>query len=183
MGFGIETDIRDYNGVAVISHDPPRKGSLALEEFFDLYKKMGNDVCLALNVKSDGLDEFIHCSLSQRQITNYFCFDMSVPDSLKYFSRSMKVYTRRSEYEAGSSLDMQAQGLWLDAFIEPYVPINNIIQCANEQKNYCLVSPELHSKPYEQAWSFWKKTVKESSSVKAAICTDFPDKAKWFFEG
>ena len=57
LGFGTETDLRDFGGKLVISHDPPTADSLLFEDFLSLYQERGNGLPLALNVKSDGLQE------------------------------------------------------------------------------------------------------------------------------
>lgn len=183
MGFGVETDVRDLDGVAVISHDPPSKGAIPFEEFVALYKKIGSHTCLSLNIKSDGINALIKSDLVRHDVTNYFCFDMSVPDSLRYFSSDLRVYTRRSEYEAPSELDAKAQGVWLDAFVEPFVPVNQILRCQQERNNYCLVSPELHNKPYAEAWDLWRQVIDSDSSIVPAICTDEPEAAARYFLG
>ena len=35
-GFGVETDLRDYNGTLVISHDVPQEESLLFEDFLKI---------------------------------------------------------------------------------------------------------------------------------------------------
>ena len=59
LGFGTETDIRDLNGELVISHDPPvsERNYVTAIDFFKLYKSLGDGLQLALNIKSDGLQE------------------------------------------------------------------------------------------------------------------------------
>ena len=83
-GWGVETDIRDLNGELVISHDMPRTGVLTAAEFFDDYIETKAKSMLALNIKSDGLTTLLKHLLDERGITRYFCFYMSVPDSLAY---------------------------------------------------------------------------------------------------
>ena len=62
LGYGIETDVRDFNGDLVISHDPPsqeNKKLMSFDQFLSLYSKYQKKQILALNVKSDGLCEKI----------------------------------------------------------------------------------------------------------------------------
>ena len=54
-GFGVETDIRDYAGDIVISHDIADASCECLETFLRSYKEDGSCLPLALNIKSDGL--------------------------------------------------------------------------------------------------------------------------------
>jgi glycerophosphoryl diester phosphodiesterase len=87
-GFGTETDVRDWNGSLVISHDPPTGRPLLLEVLLDQYQRSGGGAPLALNIKADGLCDRLQSSLAEHGISNYFVFDMSVPDALQYV-RSM----------------------------------------------------------------------------------------------
>ena len=56
-GYGIESDIRDYDGKLVISHDPANKNCMAAEELFKELTKYDNKLCFAINIKADGLGE------------------------------------------------------------------------------------------------------------------------------
>ncbi|HET8686082.1 MAG TPA: hypothetical protein VFM18_05380, partial [Methanosarcina sp.] len=79
-GFGTETDVRDHLGKLVISHDvvPPDANPLLLDDFLEIY---GNfDQPLAINIKSDGLAEILNSTMNRHGITNWFVFDMSIPD-------------------------------------------------------------------------------------------------------
>ena len=56
-GFGIETDVRDYDGNLVISHNIPNENSQTVDSFLNSFSKSENNynLCLAINIKSDGL--------------------------------------------------------------------------------------------------------------------------------
>lgn len=58
LGFGTETDIRDFNGNLVISHDIPTNTSISIDDFFEIYNRHSNSI-LALNIKSDGLQSIL----------------------------------------------------------------------------------------------------------------------------
>src|SRR4051812_33140333 len=77
LGFGTETDIRDLAGQLVVAHDPPGPDALSAEVLFGLYRDIGADVPLALNVKADGLQRLLPPLLATHGITNWFVFDMS----------------------------------------------------------------------------------------------------------
>lgn len=188
-GFGVETDIRDCDGALVISHDMPRSGQsqplLTVEEFLDLYSSIETPQTLALNIKSDGLADALAETLGLRGVTNYFLFDMSVPDTLSYLTKGMTVFTRRSEYETGSLLDVRAQGYWLDAFETPYVDPQTVLQTVQGGKKVALVSPELHRRPHLEAWSAWRRALRSLSVTEqdlVSLCTDFPDEACTFYK-
>lgn len=96
IGFGTETDIRDYKGELVISHDIADKKCISVKE---IYTKHDSTLPLALNIKADGLQIKLKELLQKYKIKNYFVFDMSVPDGLQYLKHNIKSFTRESEYE------------------------------------------------------------------------------------
>ena len=81
-GIGTETDFRDYLGKLVVSHNIADASCMNADDFFALYDN--TDKTLALNVKADGIQELLKEQLDKHNIKNYFCFDMSVPDTLLY---------------------------------------------------------------------------------------------------
>ena len=56
-GFGLETDLRDFDGDIYISHDVPinKKSIMRFSEFLEIYNDFKEDLSIALNIKSDGL--------------------------------------------------------------------------------------------------------------------------------
>ncbi len=98
LGFGTETDIRDYKGKLVVSHDIADEFCISVKNFFEIYNKYDNKIPLALNIKSDGLQTKLKQLLEEYKITNYFVFDMSIPDGLGYLRENIKSFTRESEY-------------------------------------------------------------------------------------
>ena len=113
--YGIETDIRDYRNKIVVSHDMPSKNILYLEKIFKLYKKNNCKNIIALNIKADGLQLEVNKLVRKYKIRNYFIFDMSIPESIKYLSTNLRVYMRLSEYEKNYQ-KFSFNGLWIDQF-------------------------------------------------------------------
>ncbi|MGL9773851.1 MAG: hypothetical protein ACR5LG_07810 [Sodalis sp. (in: enterobacteria)] len=74
LGYGTETDLRDFDGQLVISHDMPGSSALAVDDLFTLYNssKCSCRPTLALNVKADGLQKLAKEKLNQYNIKNYF---------------------------------------------------------------------------------------------------------------
>lgn len=178
-GFGIETDIRDRLGEPVISHDPPTERDLiTLNDFLRLYCGIAADVPLALNIKADGLQTSVLQALAEHKVTNYFVFDMAVPDALGYWKRSAPTFTRQSAYEREPSFYAQATGVWVDCFDGELLPNDTISGHLSAGKTVALVSPELHQRPHEAAWRQWKSLPGQPSIM---LCTDFPDQADEFF--
>lgn len=182
-GFGLETDLRDANGVIVVSHDMPGTDPMTFGELLEMYIETGCQSTLALNIKADGLSSAISAELVRMGIENYFAFDMSVPETLRYFSAGLTTFTRRSQFESGCALDGRAQGRWLDAF-EGAIVSNSLIEEAIRQAiPFVLVSPELHGLPHMDAWVEWRETLARLSADPALvqICTDLPVDARQFF--
>jgi glycerophosphoryl diester phosphodiesterase len=181
-GYGIETDLRDCAGEIVVSHDMPQPGTMTFDGLLDLYLSYPTRPTLALNIKADGMAATIAERLTNRGITQYFVFDMSVPDTLGYLAKGMTVFTRHSEYETGSPLDERAGGIWLDAFERPFVAPDDINRVLGRGQVAALVSPELHRKPHEDAWRVWRDTfAAQSGDTRVMLCTDLPDRAETYF--
>ena len=183
LGFGTETDIRDLNGELVISHDPPKIDSkcLTVEDFFKIYKLFGDGLQLALNIKSDGLQEKLQQLIIDYEIINYFVFDMSIPDTIGFLKKGIKVYTRQSEYENTPPLYNQIDGVWLDEFEKHWINHKVIQKHVKNSKKVCIVSPELHKRDFNNEWDNYKNIFLEDTENRISICTDLPEKAKQFF--
>jgi glycerophosphoryl diester phosphodiesterase len=180
-GFGVETDVRDSGGALVISHDLPMGGEMPLESFFALYVKHGQPGTLALNIKADGLQESLRKSLDQFGIQRYFLFDMSVPDLLVSTRSGLTCFTRESEFEPKPlSLYAQASGVWMDCFDSDWITEAAIEPHLKAGKSVCLVSPELHRRPYLSVWEKYKAVARKAEH-RLMLCTDHPLEAKEFF--
>jgi hypothetical protein len=179
-GFGVETDIRDYNGNLVISHDLPNEKALSLEILFKHYNEVGCTLPLALNVKSDGLQIELMKLLNLYNINNYFVFDMSIPDFRSYASFGFNTYFRLSEYESDLSFYSQSKGIWLDSFDNIWYDRDLIVGHINSNKQICIVSDELHRRNHINHWNF---LLNEGIHLldNITLCTDFPELAKHFF--
>lgn len=182
IGFGIETDIRDYDGQLVISHDIARIGCPALVTVLELHKRINPALPLALNIKSDGLNIDLLNLLTSYHIENSFVFDMSIPDTLGYMSNAMRYFVRQSEYEPVPALYGQASGVWMDSFLEDWITERHIEVHLDAGKQVCLVSPELHKREHGP---FWERLSRMSCIVSEnlMLCTDFPEKARAHFHG
>jgi hypothetical protein len=115
-------------------------------------------------------------------VSNYFVFDMSIPDSLSYSNESMIFYTRQSELEKKPALYEDSFGVWLDSFYSDWIDTDTIAFHQNNNKKICIVSPELHGRPHEQAWSKYKGLNLSNPELCFFLCTDFPIEARSYFE-
>lgn len=179
LGFGTETDVRDYNGSLVISHDIPSDSSILIDDFFKIYKNHSNST-LALNIKSDGLQSILISKLEEYNINNYFVFDMSIPDSIGYINNQIKVFSRQSEYETIPFFYDQVEGIWLDSFQYEWYDLNLIINHIKKGKKVAIVSSELHGRDQMSLWQFIRtNNLNKQESI--ILCTDFPELASKYF--
>ena len=183
-GFGIETDLRDYCGGVVVSHDLADESSISFETLLELYARgpenMSLKPTLALNIKSDGLTSLVSQLLEQYEVTKYFVFDMSVPDSLGYINAGLKTFTRQSELELYPSLYDECDGVWLDAFSKTWYSDDVLTSHLEAGKRLCIVSPELHKRNdfVNEQWIMLRGYQHREN---LSLCTDFPSDAREFF--
>ncbi len=192
---GVETDLRDLNGNLVISHDLPFNQNILAEQVFKLYKQLNCNAKLALNIKADGLQSKLKELLEKYEISNYFVFDMSVPDCLHYADSNINFYIRSSEHEVNPKLSSpllykKAKGVWFDQFKEESESnLQSIRHFLQDGKELCIVSPELHAwgrvnGNYIKYWKLYKNIfteLKKEELSKVSLCTDLPLQAKDFF--
>ena len=183
-GYGIETDVRDYKGKLVISHDVPneKKQILLFRDFIRKISKMRkiNEIQLAVNVKSCGLSKLFQQELNNLgRLDNVFIFDMSVPDMLIYLRENLpcKVYGRLSEFESDLTLFNKIDGFWLDQFEKNWVTDSKLRDLFRFNKELCIVSPEIHGRSHVNAWNEYLPHAEKN----LAICTDFIEEANIFF--
>lgn len=182
-GYGFESDIRDYMGNVVISHDVADKRAQKVEEVLAWLKEHQNKFCFAINIKADGLKRLLKEALKKYKITNYFTFDMSLPQMIEYNEMGLKFFTRQSDVEQTPLMYNNSCGVWIDGFRDfEWFSEDILAEHIHNGKMLCLVSPELHGKDNYKA--FWKKIKGYNIDFsKVMLCTDFPDEAKEFFNG
>ncbi len=178
-GFGIETDLRDFLGEVVISHDIPTKGCMSLSQFLNIVSEYP-PTTLALNIKSDGLVDKIKSEKFPH--SRYFFFDMSVPDAIQYNKKQQAFYTRISDVEPSPSLFEQSEGVWLDCFFDNKLNTEILSDVLDADKSVALVSPELHGYRYDEYWATLLLFCKSQREGNIALCTDKPDQAKEYFK-
>lgn len=179
--YGTETDFRDYEGQLVISHDMADANCMPAATFFDIYNQHNCTGTLALNIKADGLQAPLMDLLKAHNITNYFVFDMSVPDLLHYDRQGFIYYSRRSEYEETVSKYADCHGIWLDAFLSVWYTAGDIEQFIQDGKKVAIVSCDLHRRDHQPLWTMLKAAgLHHNPNV--ILCTDIPEDASAFFE-
>ena len=174
-GFGVETDLRDIKGEIVISHNMPQGGEMKFEELLELLD--GRDLTLALNIKADGMADEIKRLLDKYKVSNYFTFDMSIPEMVYQHKTGLKVFTGLSDIIPEPIMSDKAAGIWLDSFNSDWFGEQEINNILNQRKKVCIVSPDLHKREYKSVWEKYK-------NVKGImLCTDYPKEAEVYFNG
>ena len=170
-GFGLETDLRDYNSKIVISHDIPQELPLTLT---DLLTSIGGinispAQVFGWNIKADGLANELRATALPGES---FFFDMSFPQELQFRKVNMPVAKRISEYEKFNVLDV-CDRIWLDAFESDwYLDDLDFLLPLIHKARVTIVSSELHGREMSRAWDFFKKYADPDNGL--SICTDHP---------
>ncbi|WP_232086808.1 PI-PLC domain-containing protein [Helicobacter winghamensis] len=119
--------------------------------------------------------------LEKYNIQNYFVFDMSIPDALGYIKLGFNLFTRQSEYEKNPSFYNEAKGVWLDEFHSHWINEQIIKEHLNNNKQICIVSPDLHKRDYQKEWQEYKEIEVKLNGANLMLCTDKVIEARRFF--
>lgn len=176
LGFGTETDVRDCKGELVISHDMPLGHEISLDKFLDVLAE--RNLPLAVNIKSDGLAVELGQVMRKRQVSDWFVFDMAVPDMRSHLDAGNPVFTRMSDIEPAPAYLNESQGIWLDMFNSQWYDTTVIKSLLNRNKRVCIVSSELHGK---DPFDLWSSLYAVADHPCLLLCTDEPELASRYF--
>jgi hypothetical protein len=180
LGLGTETDLRDIAGKIVISHDMPKGEEIKFEKVLQIMN--GRNLPLALNIKADGMADGILELLSKYNHTNYFTFDMSIPDMVFQLKHGVRVFTGISDILPTPVLLEKSTGVWLDCFNSDWYSAGTIDDLVIGGKIVCAVSADLHKRETSRQWEIIK-SCKSFYSENLLLCTDYPEEARVFFHG
>lgn len=182
-GYGFETDVRDYHEHMVISHNIANASSQDAEEVFRWMNEFSDRYTFAINIKADGLKDFLESNIKKYEISNYFLFDMSVPQMVEFREMGLRYFTRQSEIEPVPCMYDDSAGVWIDGFWSvDWVTEELLKKHIKAGKEVCIVSPDLHGKEdYKDFWIRLKSFDLDFSKV--LLCTDHPDEAREYFYG
>lgn len=180
MGFGTELDLRDLNRRLVVSHDPPGGDALPAGDMFEIHRRLGPSLTLALNIKADGLQRLLLDLMEQFQVQDAFVFDMSIPDTIQWHKAGVPVFARHSDVEEQPALYAQASGIWLDGFHSDWWDAGVVSRHVSAGKRVCIVSPDLHRREHRPVWDLLARSDLPASE-EVMICTDYPEEAREVF--
>jgi len=180
LGFGTETDVRDIKGRLVISHDMPNGSEITLQAMLDI---LGDrNLPMAMNIKADGMARELRSQMQEGHLTQWFTFDMTVPELVVQLRLGLPVFTRASEYEQPPPCYDQAIGVWLDAFNSEWYRPHDIQAFLEDGKRVCIVSSELHGRDPQSLWQMLQSApFKDHPSL--MLCTDRPEDAARILAG
>ncbi len=180
LGYGTETDLRDIKGKIIISHDMPKGDELSFEELLQLMD--GRNLPLALNIKADGQIEAILELLAKYNHTNYFTFDMSIPDLVVQCEAGANAFSGMSDVQPLPIMLQNVCGIWLDSFNSDWYQAELVDSILTSGKKVCIVSSDLHKRDPEEQWNKIK-SVEQIDSSNLILCTDKTIEAAEFFYG
>jgi hypothetical protein len=187
-GFGIETDFRDFTDAEgqlriAVSHDPlSGTNPLLASEFIETLLRLNPSAPVAFNIKADGLQSLLTALVPSAVWQHSFVFDMSVPDTIQWLKTDVPVFVRHSEVEPDPVLlsNKGVKGIWLDAFYDQWWDSGTIEAHLEAGRRVAIVSPELHTRAYEEMWESIA-TAELHTSDDVLLCTDLPNEARKFF--
>ncbi len=178
-GDGIETDVRDAAGELVIAHESTCAGAMRWTICCNCTAARTRMSRSALNIKADGLSIKLAQQLRSRSTSAYFCFDMSVPEMLRYRrdgcapSRvKVNMSVRRSLQQRGRRRIDQFETDWTTVGPDSRAPTRPAKKSRSSRLN-CTGG---------RIGAFWQRLRGRRLSRQDALmlCTDFPGAAREF---
>lgn len=174
-GFGVETDVRDCRGQIVISHNPPDGRESNFSACAELL--YGLNLPLAINIKADGLARDLRKIYMEYRLSDFFVFDMSIPDMREQLLAGNPTFGRLSDVESQILWPDDISGIWLDSFGIFWYERELLDKLLNKYR-VCIVSEELHGRNNSRQWSMLLPLAKNNNLM---LCTDRPLEARTFF--
>ena len=172
--YGVEIDLRSNNGDINLSHDPFNDASCTFEEWLNYY----NHAFLILNVKEEGLEQYIQQILNIRKIEDFFFLDQSFPFLIRTTGNGeLRSAVRYSEYESietVKNLTHRVEWVWVDFFNNFPLSSDDFDDLRSRGFKVCVVSPELQGFPTQEVSALLEKLNKWTNSIDA-VCTKRPD--------
>ena len=178
-GFGVETDLRSFQGELYLSHNPIKSsdGLVPFNDLLALWLKTPQ-LPVFLNIKEDGLLPLLSAKKDLLERLQVVFFDMSIPELVQYskvFAKN-QLATRVSEFEEHPAAQDLCAWLWVDGFRKDYDPVKLQKLIGNQQFKIAVVSSELHQRSPQTHWNSLKQ-ISRRTELEFTLCTDFPHQA------
>lgn len=173
--YGIELDLRDYNGDVIVQHDPYKDGVT-----FKEYIKEVNNRDMILNIKCERIEnKIIEILYENNYKGNYLLLDCSFPMiNLLSNNGNKNIALRFSEFEGLDTLinmKDRVEWVWIDVFTKIPLTFDIYTKIKNLGYKICLVSPELQGREYDI--DNYAKVIKNLKID--AICCKYHNINKW----
>lgn len=172
MGFGVETDFRDFQGSLVLSHD------IIQEQELITFNGFNSSDRYAINLKSDGLLNLFLPYVDSIRMSGSFVFDGSIPEMVRYRDAGIPHALRLSEYE--TELPWKSEYVWVDAFETDWWISHESLKDLFSSHHLVFVSPELHGRDHRFAFEAFVDFRCEYGKV-FSVCTDLPSELLGLF--
>lgn len=176
--YGVEIDVRAYNGRLILSHDPYQSGELLA----DYLETVGNRF-VVFNIKESGIEDDVIDLASRHDVSDYFLLDAEFPYIYQASRESSfrKMAVRFSEAEPVETALANAEyvdWVWVDT--NTYLPLGQQEYSRLSEAEYkiCLVSPGRWGRP-EDIDKYISILAKEDIILDAVMTSvDYADKWK-----
>ena len=171
--YGIEIDVRSFDGKLILQHEPYVRG-----EYLDDWIQYFNHSTLILNIKEEGLESELSDSMKKNKIESFFFLDQSFPFLIKNAkSGESRTAIRISEFESiNTALTLKGlvDWVWIDYFTKFPIDKEQSVMLKGAGYKICVVSPELqnHSK---QRVIHLKENLYNNQIIVDAVCTKHPN--------
>ena len=173
QSFGVEIDVRTSGSDLIIQHDPFECGVKLVD-----WLKYFRHKFLIVNVKEDGLENYIYSLIQSLNISNFFFLDQSFPSLYKFSKRFPEFCAVRvSDIETiETALNSRAGWIWFDSHSGSWDYLSTISdRCLDIPAKKCLVSPELQRSDFENELNNLKTSINTLSFKFDAVCTKLPN--------
>lgn len=175
--YGVEIDVRAYNGQLILSHDPYRDGE-RLEAFLAAVENR----FVVFNIKESGIEDDVVDLATRYDVTDYFLLDVEFPYIYAASRQSSfrKIAIRFSEAEPLAAAMENADfvdWVWVDTNTQLPLNRDNYRKLSEAGYRICLVSPGRWGRP-EDIDPYISKLKNEGIKIDA-VMTSTDNAKRW----
>lgn len=139
--YGVEIDVRAYNGRLVLSHDPYEDGD-QLEEYLSAV----GDRLVVFNIKESGIEDDVIELAARYDVTEYFLLDVEFPyiytaSRKSSFTKMAVRFSEAEPVETALANTGYADWVWVDTNTQLPLNDDSYRQLSEAGYQICLVSP------------------------------------------